>query len=110
MDALKEPCEIEFFTDSEYLKNGMTTWLANWKRNGWKTKSKKPVKNEDLWRRLDSVSSRHKVNWHWLKGHNGHAGNERCDALANMEMQKIEKEFAPSELKKLLEEFAENNA
>ena len=109
LEVLKEPCEIEFYTDSEYLKNGMTTWLASWKRNGWKTKSKKPVKNEDLWRRLDVLASRHTVSWHWLKGHNGHAGNERCDALANVEMSKIEKEFTPAELRKRLSEFAAGN-
>lgn len=108
-DALKEECEIDFYTDSVYVKNGMTTWLATWKRNGWKTKSKKPVKNEELWSRLDSLASRHTVNWHWLKGHNGHPGNERCDKLANIEMEKIEKKFTPSELKAMLEEFAKNN-
>ena len=107
--ALKEECEIEFYTDSEYLKNGMTTWLAGWKSNGWKTKSKKHVKNEDLWRRLDLLASKHRINWHWLKGHNGHAGNERCDQLANIEMEKIERKYAPSELKALLKEFARNN-
>jgi ribonuclease HI len=108
-EALKEECEIKFYTDSIYLKNGMTTWLANWKRNGWKTKSRKPVKNEELWHRLDSLASKHKVSWHWLKGHNGHAGNERCDRLANIEMEKIEKKFTPSELNAMLKEFAENN-
>lgn len=108
-DALKEECEIDFYTDSEYLRNGMTTWLASWKRNGWKTKSKKPVKNEDLWRKLDSLASKHHVNWHWLKGHNGHAGNERCDKLANIEMEKIVRDYTPSELKAMLKEFAQNN-
>ncbi len=104
LTALKEPCEIEFYTDSEYLKNGMTTWLANWKLNGWKTKSKTKVKNEDLWRKLDSLASEHRVNWHWLKGHNGHAGNERCDQLANAEIEKIKKRYTPAELKAMLGE------
>ncbi len=109
LETLKEECEIDFYTDSTYLKSGMTTWLASWKRNGWKTKSKKPVKNEDLWRRLDSLASKHTVNWHWLKGHNGHAGNERCDVLANVEMSKIEKEFTPAELRNKLAEFVAGN-
>ncbi len=108
-ETLKEPCEVEFFTDSEYLRGGMTAWLSNWKRNGWKTKARKPVKNEDLWRKLDSLAEKHTVNWHWLKGHNGHEGNERCDRLANLEIGKIEKEFTPAQLKTMLSEFVENN-
>ena len=79
LEALKEPCEVEVFTDSKYLMDGITSWLAGWKRKGWKTKSKKPLKSEDLWRALDAAVSRHKVQWRWLKGHAGHAGNERCD-------------------------------
>ncbi len=89
LSALKEPCEVEFYTDSEYVKNGMTSWLATWKLNGWKTKSRTRVKNEDLWQKLDDLASKHHVSWHWLKGHSGHPGNERCDQLANLEMEKI---------------------
>lgn len=102
LSALKEPCEVEFHTDSEYVKNGVSEWLSNWKRNGWRTKSKKPVKNEDLWRALDSQVSKHQVKWHWLKGHTGHVGNERCDQLANAEIAKIKKTFDTEELKALL--------
>lgn len=109
LSVLKEPCGIDFYTDSVYLMNGMSSWLSNWKSNGWKTKSKKPVKNEDLWRKLDSLSAGHRVHWHWLKGHAGHEGNERCDRLANMEIEKIRKEFEPAELNLKLEEFAQNN-
>jgi ribonuclease HI len=106
LSALKEPCEVEFFTDSEYVKNGVGSWLFHWKRNGWRTKSKKPVKNEDLWRALDSSLARHKVEWHWLKGHAGHAGNERCDQLANQEIAKIKKTFTAEQLKSLLAQFS----
>jgi ribonuclease HI len=104
--ALKEPCEVEFYTDSEYVKNGVSAWLLVWKSNGWRTKSKKPVKNEDLWRALDSHTSKHDVKWHWLKGHAGHIGNERCDGLANAEVAKIRKKFSPEQLKEMLAEFS----
>lgn len=106
LSALKEPCEVEFYTDSEYLKNGVSGWLTKWKRNGWKTKSRKPVKNEDLWHALDSVASRHNVKWNWLKGHVGHLGNERCDQLANAEIAKIKATFTPEQLKGMLAEFS----
>jgi ribonuclease HI len=80
--ALKEPCKVEIITDSNYLKNGITTWIHNWKRNGWKTKDKKPVVNQDLWHDLDEQVSRHSVEWAWTKGHASHADNNRCDELA----------------------------
>ena len=82
LDALKEPCEIDFFTDSQYLKQGIQTWVHGWKRNGWQTKAKQAVKNADQWQRLDDLAARHKIHWHWVKGHAGHHGNERCDQLA----------------------------
>ena len=107
--ALKEPCEVEFFTDSEYVKNGVTTWLATWKTNGWRTKSKKPVKNADLWRALDAATARHKVRWNWLKGHSGHDSNERCDLLANEAIAKIKKTFSPEQLKVALSEFTSSS-
>jgi ribonuclease HI len=80
--ALREPCEIEVVTDSEYVKNGITTWIHGWKRNGWKTASKKPVVNQDLWTELDRLASQHKVQWTWTKGHADHDDNNRCDELA----------------------------
>jgi ribonuclease HI len=80
--ALKETCEIEVVTDSEYVKNGITTWIHGWKRNGWKTASKKPVVNQDLWMELDDLASRHKIRWTWTKGHADHEDNNRCDELA----------------------------
>ena len=81
--ALKRRCSVEITTDSQYVKNGITQWIHNWKRNGWKTAAKKPVKNEDLWRQLDDAVASHDVRWHWVKGHSGHAENERADRLAN---------------------------
>ena len=82
LEALTRPSEVELHTDSQYVRNGITQWVANWKRNGWRTADKKPVKNEELWRRLDEAAGRHKVDWRWVKGHAGHAMNERADELA----------------------------
>jgi len=81
--ALKESCEIVLTTDSQYVRKGITEWLAGWKRNGWKTSAKKPVKNDDLWKRLDVQTARHQIQWKWVKGHSGHPGNELADELAN---------------------------
>jgi ribonuclease HI len=80
--ALKEDCEVEVVTDSEYVKNGITTWIHGWKRNGWKTAAKKPVMNQDLWMELDDLAQSHKVRWTWTKGHAAHDDNNRCDELA----------------------------
>jgi len=87
--ALREPCEVEVVTDSEYLKNGITTWIHSWKRNGWKTASKKPVVNQDLWNELDQLASQHKVQWTWTKGHADHDDNNRCDELATSAARSI---------------------
>jgi ribonuclease HI len=81
--ALRAPSEVDLHTDSQYLRNGMSTWLARWKRNGWRTADRKPVKNDDLWRALDALAQTHSVRWHWVRGHDGHPENERCDELAN---------------------------
>lgn len=83
LQALKRPAQIKLYTDSQYVRKGITEWMDNWKRRGWRTAAKKPVKNEDLWRELDQEAARHEVEWHWVKGHSGHPGNERADALAN---------------------------
>lgn len=82
MRALREPCEVEVVTDSEYLKNGITKWIHGWKRNGWKTASKKPVVNQDLWNELDDLVTHHRIQWTWTKGHASHEDNNRCDELA----------------------------
>ncbi len=82
LESLTRPVTVRIHTDSTYVKDGITQWIHRWKRNGWKTANKKPVKNEDLWRRLDEALARHEVSWHWVKGHAGHPGNERADALA----------------------------
>jgi len=81
--ALKEPCQVDIITDSEYVKNGITQWMKNWKRNGWMNAQKQPVANRDLWEQLDDQVSRHQTRWQWTKGHADHAGNNRCDELAN---------------------------
>ena len=86
LETLDRPSEITVITDSAYVKNGVTGWIFGWKRNGWKTSAKKPVKNVDLWQRLDSAQSRHRVTWEWIKGHAGHPGNERADELARAGM------------------------
>ena len=86
LEALERPSTLKVITDSAYVKGGITQWLFGWKRNGWKTSTKKPVKNEDLWRRLDEACSRHDVTWKWVKGHAGHPENERADALARAGM------------------------
>lgn len=83
LEALTEPCEVIICTDSQYVKNGMESWIHNWKKNGWKTANKKVVKNDDLWKALDQQAQRHKIHWTWVKGHNGHPENERADQLAN---------------------------
>ncbi len=89
LEALKRPCRVELHTDSQYLRNGICEWLPLWKARGWRTASKTPVKNEDLWRRLDAARLRHEVDWRWVKGHAGHELNERADALANRGLREI---------------------
>jgi ribonuclease HI len=83
LTALKKPCEVELFTDSQYVRQGITAWIHNWKRRGWKTADKKPVKNADLWQRLDTEAQRHHIEWRWVRGHAGDPGNEKADELAN---------------------------
>ena len=82
LKVLKQPCMVEFYTDSNYLKDGVTQWLAGWKKRGWKTATKKPVKNQDIWEQLDQVIQTHQIEWHWVKGQAGDEYNERCDELA----------------------------
>ena len=89
LQALTEPCEVDLYTDSEYVMKGITEWIHGWKRNGWKTAAKKPVKNADLWQRLDDAMQRHEVRWHWVKGHAGHEENERADRLARSEIRNL---------------------
>lgn len=83
LETLSRPCTIKLHSDSKYVLQGITEWLDNWKQRGWRTATKKPVKNEDLWRRLDEARNRHQIEWIWVKGHSGHDGNERADKLAN---------------------------
>ena len=94
LETLARPSDIILVTDSAYVKNGVTSWIFGWKRNGWKTADKKPVKNVDLWQRLDAAQARHKVEWRWIKGHAGHAENERADELAREGMAPFKKKPA----------------
>ena len=89
LEALKRPCIVRLFTDSMYLRDGITRWIHGWKRNGWRTAGKKPVKNVDLWQRLDAALGRHSIEWHWVKGHAGHPENVRADRLARDEIRKL---------------------
>ncbi|MEO0343806.1 MAG: ribonuclease HI [Pseudomonadota bacterium] len=91
LNALERPTQLTLTTDSSYVKDGITSWLHGWKRNGWKTASKKPVKNEDLWRALDDATARHEITWAWIKGHAGHTENERADELARAGMEPFKK-------------------
>jgi ribonuclease HI len=89
LETLKRPCEVDLHTDSQYLRQGITDWLRGWKRNSWRTADRKPVKNVDLWQRLDAAASRHTVHWHWVRGHAGHDLNERADELARQAIAEI---------------------
>jgi ribonuclease HI len=89
LEALKRPCRVRLFTDSSYLRDGVTKWIHGWKKNGWRTSDKKPVKNVELWQRLDAARLPHHVDWIWVKGHSGHPENERADRLARSEVEKI---------------------
>jgi ribonuclease HI len=89
LEALTRPCKVDLHTDSKYVMDGITSWIHGWKARGWKTADKKPVKNDDLWKRLDIARARHEVKWHWVKGHAGHALNERADQLANLGIEKM---------------------
>jgi ribonuclease HI len=93
LQALKAPCEVDLYTDSVYVKDGITKWIHGWKKNGWKTADKKPVKNVELWQALEEAQHRHKVNLHWVKGHAGHPENERADELAREGMAPFKKRF-----------------
>ncbi len=89
LESLSEGCEVALTTDSQYVKNGINDWIKNWKKRGWKTANKKPVKNVDLWQRLDAAVARHQVEWHWVRGHTGHRENEIADRLANQGVSEI---------------------
>lgn len=95
LESLKRPCEIELYTDSQYVKQGIERWIHGWKRNGWLTSDRKPVKNAELWRELEEAAARHRIRWHWVKGHNDHPGNTRADALANRGVEMIQPISAP---------------
>jgi ribonuclease HI len=102
--ALKEPCEVDFYTDSQYVQLGMSSWLAGWKAKGWR-RGTKPVKNVDLWQALDAEASRHHVRWHWVRGHNAQPENERCDALAVQAIADLRAELGKPGLARAMREF-----
>jgi ribonuclease HI len=106
--ALKKACVVEMHTDSQYVRNGITEWMAGWKKNGWRTKDKKPVKNVDLWQALDAVCATHHIEWKWVKGHAGVPDNERCDELANVKMAEIKERHSAKELAEALRIFKES--
>ena len=89
LESLKRDCDVDLYTDSQYVKQGIESWVRNWKRNGWKTADRKPVKNAELWRELDALNARHRVRWHWVRGHSNDPDNERADALANRGVQQL---------------------
>jgi len=89
LSSLKRPCVVELTTDSQYVRQGISTWIINWKKNGWKNSRKEPIKNQDLWQELDALSQVHRIAWHWVKGHSGHPENERVDQLANEALDKF---------------------
>ena len=91
LEALRTPCRARVHTDSQYVQQGISSWIHDWKRRGWRTADRKPVKNQDLWRRLDELAQQHDVEWIWVRGHAGHAGNERADELANRGVASIER-------------------
>jgi ribonuclease HI len=103
LSALKEPCKVELYTDSKYVMDGISGWIHGWKRNGWRTATRQPVKNGDLWQALDEARNRHDVRWHWVRGHAGHPENERADELARLGMA----EFKPKKKKKFEVQVAE---
>jgi ribonuclease HI len=89
LEALKRPCDVDLYTDSQYVQKGISEWISAWKRRGWKTADKKPVKNVDLWLELDKIAAVHRIHWHWVKGHAGHVENERADQLANQGIESL---------------------
>ena len=102
---LKEPCAIDLYTDSQYVRDGISKWISAWKRRGWLTLEKKPVKNGDLWQKLDALAAGHKITWKWVRGHAGHAVNERCDLLAREQSARMRRTHTPAQLRTLLAEF-----
>lgn len=89
LEALTRPCKVSLYTDSQYVRQGMTEWISGWKKKGWRNSKKEPVKNADLWQQLDQLANRHTIDWHWIRGHSGHPENEQADALANLAIEEM---------------------
>jgi ribonuclease HI len=105
LQSLKRPCTVDLYTDSQYVRGGITTWMAGWKKNGWRTSGRQPVKNQDLWEALDLAAARHEIRWHWVKGHSGHPENDRADALANQAIDDLLAGFGGSDRDNLLKDI-----
>lgn len=103
LERLKEPCRVVLHTDSQYLRDGVTKWIHGWKRKGWVTSSRQPVKNVDLWKALDAATTKHQIDWRWVKGHAGNAGNERCDGLASAAIAKVRQQYSRAELRAMVQ-------
>ena len=110
LNALKVTCAVEFHTDSQYVRQGITEWLPAWKSKGWRTAKRKRVKNEDLWRELETAASRHTIEWNWVKGHAGNPDNERCDQLAGDAIRRVLKDYSKEQLAAALAEFQNREA
>ena len=105
LSALKEPCEVDFYTDSQYLRQGITEWIAGWKRKGWMTTTKQPVKNAEQWKALDAATATHRIRWHWVRGHTGNAGNERCDQLAQAAIADVRRRHSAAQIEGAVRDF-----
>ena len=109
LSSLKEPCKVDFFIDSAYLRNGVTKWIEKWHTCGWVTNGDTPVRNQDLWKKLNALKTSHFITWHWVKGHSGNTYNERCDRLARLEIANINRSYSQAELKGQLTVFFERH-
>lgn len=109
LNALKEPCAVEFHTDSQYVCQGITEWLPGWKAKGWRTAGRKRVKNQDLWQALEAAASRHTIEWKWIKGHAGNADNERCDFLAGEAIRGVMRDYSRDQRETALAEFLDRD-
>ena len=105
LSTLKEPCEVDFYTDSQYLRQGITEWIAGWKRKGWMTTTKQPVKNAEQWKALDELTATHRIRWHWVRGHTGNAGNERCDELCQAAIEGVRLRHSAAAIADALRKF-----
>ena len=110
LGALKEPCEVDFYTDSQYVRQGITEWIAGWKRKGWVTTTKQAVKNAEQWKALDALAATHRIRWHWVRGHTGNEGNERCDQLCQSAIAEVKRRYSATEIAGAVKDFQQERA